>query len=123
MSVAKEARAVLMMRCPLRGIGTLHQKVGLNEAESILLMRCPLRGIGTLHHKVGLDESQTGLLVVAAEGAESDRTDEVKQKAIEFVRWKCYWSNQLEETSVRIWKTRYMDGRKTSLAKPKTNKV
>ena len=87
------------------------------------MMRCPLRGIGTLHHKVGLDDSQTGLLVVAAEGAESDHTDKIKQKAIEFVRWKCNWSNQLEETSVRIWKTRYVDGRKRSLEKRETNKV
>ena len=52
------------------------------------------------------------MLVVAAEGAECDRADEVKQKAIEFVRWNCYWSKRLEETSVKIWETRYTNGRK-----------
>ena len=55
------------------------------------------------------------MLVVADEGAECDRTDEVKQKAIEFVKWKCYWSKFLEETSVKIWETRYTGGRKSHL--------
>ena len=74
--------------------------------------RSPDRRIQTHSSNAEDNEDLTGLLAAADDGAECNQTDEIRQRAVEFVRWRCYWSKRLEETSVRKWQNSYAGGKK-----------